>query len=87
MSKVKYYYDSETLSYKKIERKNQKIKNLAQSLYKELLAWCFKKDRIEKDPIVAEKLNTNYARVSVLSDSLLKDPPPEAGTLDRTDAH
>ena len=34
---------------------------MAQSLYKELLAWCFKKDRIEKDPIVAEKLNTNCA--------------------------
>ena len=47
--------------YKKIERKNQKIKNLAQTFYKELLAWCFKKDRIEKDPIVAEKLNTNCA--------------------------
>ena len=49
------------------QRKNQKIKNLAQSAYKELLAWCFKKYRIEKDPIVAEKLNLNYASlVSVI---------------------
>ena len=44
------------IKVQKIERKN-----LAQSAYKELLAWCFKKDRIEKDPIVAEKLNANYA--------------------------